>query len=199
MVLDGRHAPHAADDEGAVAQEAGRAHGGGRTQAWMELHAVDAIADVRHLRGRRADGIDQPLPQVFAMHAQAHAGQAGQQLRLEAAKVARVHDCRAQLLQYAVQLQVVAPVLAFALAQADDIDTRRSQALAKCGGVLQTDDGVPVAFRRQMVDQVDQAIFQPAHVELVDHVHDQRGAVSLPCAASSGVKGHAATPASVVR
>ncbi len=233
MVLDGGHAAHAADDEGAVAQEAGRPDGGRRPQARMELHAVDAIADVRYLRGRRADDVHQPLSQVgadgdevlhqrqhafaqqpvfaagavqvahvapvFAMHAQAHAGQAGQQLRFEAAQVARVHECRAQLFQHAVQAQVVAPVLALALVQADDIDTGRGQALTKRGGVLQADDGVPVAFGRQMVDQVHQAVFQPAHVELVDHVHDQRGAVGLPCAASIRVKGHAAAPAGVVR
>ncbi|MNL12180.1 hypothetical protein D3C87_1330420 [compost metagenome] len=199
----------------------------------MELHAVDAVADVRHLRGRRADGIHQPVAQVgadgnevlhqrqhqfaqqpvfaagavqvahvapvFAMHAQAHAGQAGQQLRLEAAQVARVHHCRPQLFQHAVQVQVVAPVLAFALVQADHIDTGRGQAQAKRGGVLHADDGVPVAFRRQMVDQVDEAVFQPAHVELVDHVDDQGGDAGRFRVAGIEVKGHAAAPASVVR
>jgi len=216
VILDGGHAPHAADDEGAVAQEAGRSHGGGRPQARVELHAVDAIADVRHPRGRGADDVHQPVPQVgadgdemldqrqqafaqqpvlaagavqvadvapvLAMHAQAHAGQPGQQLRLDAAQVARVHDGRLQPLDHAVQAQVVAPVLAFALAQADDFHARRRQALAEGGGVLQADDGVAVASGRQVVDHVDEAVFQPAHVELVDHVHDQRRAVAARAA-----------------
>ena len=110
---------------------------------------------------------------MLAMHPQFDAGQRGDQLTFEAAQVAGVDQVRMQCAQGAEHAQVVAEVLALAFVQADDVDPALLDMGVVFRVVLQTDDGVAVAFRRHVLDQVDEAIFEASDAKLMDQVHYQ--------------------------
>jgi hypothetical protein len=66
VVLHVVHAPDAADDECVVVHEAFRSNCRRRPEARVELHAVDAVRDLRHARGLGAHLLDQPALQFGA-------------------------------------------------------------------------------------------------------------------------------------
>ena len=74
-----------------------------------------------------------------------------------------------------VQLWKLPHTLAGRLAQRDEFDVLAVDALAKVGHFCQCQNGMPIGLWRHVVDQVDNAVFQPAGVKAVHDV-DYMGA-----------------------
>ena len=54
------------------------------------------------------------------------------------------------------------------------LDIRPRNAITKIRVVFNARDRMPILGRRQVVDQIDQSVFHPAHVEMMDDVQDER-------------------------
>ena len=117
------------------------------------------------------------LPAVLTVHPLPHASGQRNPLHVHGAEIARMDDRRAELAQQAPHAAVGGEVLARPLVERNHLDIGATDALAELlAESRQADDRVPVAFGRQAVDEIDEPVLQPAEVEPMDDVRDQRRA-----------------------
>ena len=67
--------------------------------------------------------------------------------------------------------------MAWTLVQSHALDVVALDPRSEIGDIGQRHDHVSVRFGRHVVDQIDHAIFKPAGVEPMQHMHDQRQAI----------------------
>ena len=111
---------------------------------------------------------------MFAMHPATDAGQKGRNLTFECGEIACVHDIRAQPAQFAPQSGISSPCLAFGFVQSNHLDIRPLDTFAEVGEIGHANDAMTPVLRRHPVDQIDHSVLQPAVIELMDDVGNQR-------------------------
>ena len=115
---------------------------------------------------------------VLAVDAHGDAREPRRHGRLERREVARVHDRRAPVADQPVKTREQLRRMPGPLAEREQLDARAPNALRKTGvDARQRDDGVPPRIVRQAVDEIDDAVLQPADREPVDDVQHQRAGV----------------------
>jgi hypothetical protein len=86
-----------------------------------------------------------------------------------------MHDHRAQLLEHAQELRVIAHQVTGPLAQGHVVHVGTINAFREITrNIGQRYDGMPPAVTRQVIDQVDDPVLEPADSEAEDHVCEQR-------------------------
>src|SRR5438477_10079905 len=86
-----------------------------------------------------------------------------------------MHERRSDLFEYSQHTRIIAHQVAWALAEGDVLHVRTGDALGELAGdVGERHDRMPPALSRQVIDQVDDPVFEPAHAETKDNVRDQR-------------------------
>src|SRR5207253_617940 len=115
------------------------------------------------------------IPAMLAMDPHRDTGGPCRHDRFQRRQVARMHDRRAQRLEQAQELRVIARQVSRTLAQGDVLHVRTGDSLGELAGdVGERHNCVAPALVRKVIDQVDDPVFEPAHAEAEDDVHKQR-------------------------
>src|SRR3569832_1838691 len=112
---------------------------------------------------------------MLAMDGGVHAGGSGDELRFQRGQIAGVHQIRFELAQQSPQPHGPAETMSRRTVQGMELDRLRRDALAKIAIVGERNHGMPVALRRQGIEQVDHAVLQAAGIETVEEMHDLCG------------------------
>ena len=115
------------------------------------------------------------VPAVLAMDSYRHARRPRGHDRFQRRQVTCMHDHGAQRLEHAEELRIIAHQMTGPLAQDDivHVGTRDPfRELRRNFG--QRYDGMPPALTRQVIDQVDDPVLEPADSEAEDYVRKQR-------------------------
>ena len=111
------------------------------------------------------------VPTMLAMDPHRDAGGPCRHDRLQRRQVAGMHDRRAQRLEQAQQLRVIARQVSRTLAQRDVVHVRMGDSLGELAGDIgERHDCVAPALARKVIDQVDDPVLEPAHAEAEDDV-----------------------------
>src|SRR5690606_7266020 len=118
------------------------------------------------------------VPTVLAVHAYGHTRRPGGELAFEGGDVPGMDDARPALAEDAIDRGQDACRLARRLVERDELDIRRAdppgELRIRAG---QREHAVAGERRRKAVQQVGEAVLEPAHAEAMDDVHDQRACV----------------------
>src|SRR3569832_1213893 len=110
---------------------------------------------------------------MLAMDGGVHAGGSGDELRFQRGQIAGVHQIRFELAQQSPQPHGPAEPMSRRTVQGMELDRLRREALAKIAIVGERTHGMPVALRRQGIEQVDLAVLHAAGIETVDDMHEE--------------------------
>jgi len=114
------------------------------------------------------------ISELIAVHSQRNACQPSRQLRLQRRQVAGVDDVRTQPLEQPIQRDIKIGPDTRRFVQGIDLDIRTGDASAEIAVIGKANHRMPVTVGRNMIDEIDQSVFQAADGETVDHMHDQR-------------------------
>src|SRR5690348_12864441 len=113
------------------------------------------------------------VPPVLAMNAVADTRKARRKQGVEAGHVARMQNRWSQATAYRMDLPTHPPDTGFGAVQCDDFDILPLESLSKVRSVFDTDDRMAEFGFLQAIDEIDDAVFQAARGELMDHVKDE--------------------------
>jgi len=126
-----------------------------------------------------------PVPAVLAVYPHRYTRRPCRHGCFQRAEISRVHDCRAKLVEQAVEARIVAHEVPRALVELDELHVGPLHALCEAPrDPCERDDRVAPALGGHAVQEVHQAVFQAAYRKAVHHVSDERGLRlqrTLPC------------------
>src|SRR5690606_493378 len=96
---------------------------------------------------------------------------------LQRAEIAGVYNIRLQPLEGFEEIDINTEIVPLALMQRHDFHILGSDAAAKIGVSLQTNNGMSITLGRNMIDQVHQAVFQAPDTQVINYMDDKRRAL----------------------
>src|SRR5687768_12312749 len=119
------------------------------------------------------------IPSVFAMHPCSRSRKDGNHLAFHGSQITRMHDVRLQAPECPEKIDIKLEIMSVALVQRDNLHVLARDPAPEVRIPLQTNYGMPVAIGRNMIDEVDYAIFQPSHSQMINHVSNERGLLDM--------------------
>src|SRR4029453_1647395 len=114
---------------------------------------------------------------VLTMDTGGHSGKPRRHLHGKGREIPRMHDARPELPQELPDLDIETGNLSGWLVERITGDVRPLYTLPEIGVVRDAHDGVTISPSRQVVDEIDEAVFHPSGLQAVDHVGNQGPAV----------------------
>jgi hypothetical protein len=114
---------------------------------------------------------------MFAVHTTLDAPGSADELGFQRVQVASVQDVRPQLPEQLVQPGHPTVVMSLALAQIEELDLLRGNAVTEIRIAALADHHMAKALRRQMIEQIHHAVFHAAGTKMVDDMGDKRALI----------------------
>ena len=103
------------------------------------------------------------IPTVFAMHSCPRPRKGCNHLAFHGSQITRMHDVGLQAPEYPEKVDIKFEIMSIALVQRDNLHVLADNPAPEVRIPFQANYGMPIAIRRNMIDEVDYTVFQPPY------------------------------------
>jgi hypothetical protein len=103
------------------------------------------------------------IPPVFAMHPCPRSRKGCNHLAFHGGQITRMHDVGLQAPERSEKIDIKLEIMSIALVQGDNLHVFADNPAPEVRIPFQANYGMPIAIRRNMIDEVDYTVFQPPY------------------------------------